>query len=305
MIEHERGRDAPDPSMTAIDRRRSQNEVTTGPTLTFTNPVGPADATHLLLGHSLGTSAALWAEVVPLLAQSFQVMCWELPGHGNSPAAGRAFTISDLSDGIVEHLDKRGVSSFLYAGVSIGGTVGLDLALRYADRIAAAAIVSAGARVDSHVAWAERAGSVRASGTGSLVAGSLQRWFAPSTRERHADRAERMLHALRDTDDESYARACEALAGYDVTAGLAQVAPPVLALWGQYDQLVPEHWSAQIAKGVRRGSVQCVPDAAHASPLEQPETVAGQLTTFFSSIFRPAPDTDRGGAVARTGQVRP
>ncbi|RJQ91286.1 alpha/beta fold hydrolase [Amycolatopsis panacis] len=282
--------------MTAVDRRRSQDQVVAGPALTFTDPVGPAGATHLVLGHSLGTSAALWAAAVPLLARSFRVMCWDLPGHGHSPAARQAFTIGDLSDGIVARLEARGVSSFLYAGVSIGGTVGLDLALRHADRIVAAAIVSSGARVDSPAAWAERAASVRASGTGSLVAGSLRRWFAPSTCALHADRADRLLRALRDTDDESYARACEALADYDVTARLAQVAPPVLALWGQYDQLVPERWSAQIARGVRRGAVRCVPDAAHACPLEQPETVADQLTTFFGSVCQPRPGTDRSPA---------
>ncbi|BBY67666.1 alpha/beta fold hydrolase [Mycolicibacterium helvum] len=263
------------------------------PTLTFTDPVGPADAATLVLGHSLGTSAALWADVVPLLAQSLHVVCWELPGHGQSPSAEHAFTIGDLSDAIMEHLDARGVSRFFYAGVSIGGTVGLDLALRYSDRVAAAAIVSAGASVDSRVAWAERAASVRANGTDSLAAGSLQRWFAPSTRELHPDRVNRMLLALGYTDDESYARACEALADYDATARLAQVAPPVLALWGEHDQLVPEQRSVQIARGVRRGSVQCVPNAAHAGPLEQPETVAGELTAFFGLVLR--------GAVAGRG----
>jgi len=257
-----------------------QERLFDGPTLTFTGPVGPADANYLLLGHSLGTSSALWADAAPLLAQSFRVICWELPGHGDSPPAVRAFTVGDLSDAIVEYLGRRGVSRFLYAGVSIGGTVGLDLALRHADRVGAAAIISSGASVNS-AAWVERAASVRAHGTEPLSAGYSQRWFAPSTRELHPDKVDRVLHAFRDTDDESYALACEALAGYDVTAKLAQLTPPVLALWGQYDQLVPEQSSVELAQSVQRGAVQCVPDAAHASPLEQPATVAGQLTGFF------------------------
>ena len=263
---------------------------------------GPGTAPALLLGPSLGTSYALWDQVAPELSVTHRVVRWDLPGHGDSPAAVGAFTISDLTDGIVEHLKTLGVSRFLYAGVSIGGTVGLDLALRYPDRVAAVALISSGARVNSRAAWAERAASVRGSGTESLVDGSLQRWFAPSTRELHPDRAERMLHALRDADDESYAWACEALADYDATAKLALVTPSVLALWGQYDQLVPEEQSSQIARSVRRGAIECVPNAAHTCPLEQPEAVAARLATFFESVLPPGPDTGRRDAV---GRLRP
>lgn len=263
------------------------------PTLAFTHPLGPAEAVPVLLGHSLGTCAALWGGVAPLLAGSFQVVCWELPGHGRSPVAATYFTIEDLSDALIEHLDAQGISQFLYAGVSIGGTVGLDLALRYPDRVAAAAIASAGSSVDSPAAWAERAAAVRANGTGSLAAGSVQRWFAPSTRAHHRDRIDEMIGALHSADDESYARACEALAAYDITVSLAQVTPPVLALWGEHDELVPQQRSTQIAAEVGCGAVQCVPNAAHASPLEQPETVAGQLIEFFSSV--PASVPARGG----------
>lgn len=253
-------------------------------TLAFTAAVGAPDAPHLVLGHSLGTSAALWAEAVPLLANSFRVTCVDLPGHGDSPAATGSYLVGDVADAIVAHLDDCGVSNFRYAGVSIGGAIGLDLARRHPARVFAAVVVSAGARVDSREMWAERAASVRIDGTASLVPGTLQRWFAPGTTERHPDRTERMMRALRETDDESYALACEALADFDIADRLGEVEPPILALWGEYDQLVPEARSVDVAKGVRRGIVDRVPDAAHAAPLEQPGTVAGQLADFFGSL---------------------
>lgn len=293
VLEHGRAPDASDSSMTEADRRGIGSQPATGPSIAFTHPVGSPDAPLLVLGHSLGTSAALWADAVPLLAQSFQVICWDLPGHGNSPAANGAFTIGDLSDRVVRQLDAYGVSRFLYAGASIGGTVGLDLAFRYGDRVSAVAVLSSGACVDSRATWVQRAESVRANGTDTLVAGSLQGWFAPSTRELHPDRVQRMLRALHDADDRSYACACEALGAYDLTSRLAEVVPPVLALWGQYDRLVPESRSAQIALGVRRGVIQCVPDAAHTCPLEQPETVAGQLTDFFDAVISPESGSER------------
>ena len=239
------------------------------PAIAFTDPVGNKDRDVVVLGHSLGTSSVLWDDVVPLLAESYRVIRWELPGHGESAVATQPFTIGD--------------ERFFYAGVSIGGTVGIELALSHAHMIAGAAILAAGAGVDSPGAWAERAAAVRVDGTASLTDGSRQRWFAPNTHE-HPERIERALAALVRTDDASYAYACEALGDYDVTDRLSEVTPPILALWGQYDQLVPERRSEQLAQAVRNGRVHMVAGAAHAAPLEQPRTVAAELTAFFAHI---------------------
>ncbi|MFI9642621.1 alpha/beta fold hydrolase [Micromonospora sp. NPDC051925] len=247
-------------------------------------PRGATDAPCLVLGHSMGTSSDLWADAVPLLAPHFRVIIWDLPGHGASPVADGGFTISDLSDAVVDQLEARGVSTFSYAGVSIGGTVGMDLALRHAERIDGVAVISAGANVDAPADWAERATLVRSQGTEALAAGSLQRWFAPATREHHGERAAAMVEALRRVDDRSYSWACEALAAYDVSADLPRIDGRVLALWGEHDQLAPERKSAELARGVPRGAVQCVPGAAHAAPLEQPAIVSGLLVDFFRDL---------------------
>ncbi|WP_432989546.1 alpha/beta fold hydrolase [Dactylosporangium sp. CA-233914] len=252
--------------------------------IAFGEPRGAADAPVLVLGHSLGTSSDLWADAAALLAQHFRVITWDLPGHGASPAADGAFTIGDLSDAVVGQLGARGVAKFLYAGVSIGGTVGMDVALRHAERIDGVAVISTGANVDAPAAWAERAASVRLEGTEALAEGSLQRWFAPATREHRGERAASMVEALRRTDDRSYAWACEALAAYDVSADLPRMDVRALALWGEHDQLVPERKSAELARKLPRGSVQCVPGAAHAAPIEQPTIVAGLLVDFFLGL---------------------
>lgn len=148
------------------------------PTLSFTAPKGAAQGAFLVLGHSLGTSGVLWEDALPALEKSFRVVRWEIPGHGAAPSTAEAFTIGDLSDTIVKHLDSLGASTFLYAGVSIGGTVGLDLVLRYPDRVRAAVIISAGAHVPAPDFWFGRAVSVRVDGIESLAAGSTERWFA-------------------------------------------------------------------------------------------------------------------------------
>src|SRR5215207_6526608 len=90
-------------------------------------------ATELLvLLPSLGTTTALWNGVVAELrrtAPALRVLRVDLPGHGASPAA-ESFTIGDLAEATLRLVDEVGGGRFHVAGVSLGGTIALELAVR-------------------------------------------------------------------------------------------------------------------------------------------------------------------------------
>lgn len=249
--------------------------------LAFTAPAGPSGAPYLLLGHSLGTSALLWEEAGAELEQTHRVIRWELPGHGAAKPARAPYTVEQVAASVITHLDLAGIERVRCAGVSFGGTVSLELARAYPGRIAASAVISTGARTDEPSAWLARAEAVRREGTTSLVQGSRHRWFSPATRDTSPDRVRALLDVLERTDDESYARTCESLATYDVSDRLHEVSPPVLAVWGAQDVLVPEPKLREIADGVRDGRAVGLADAAHAGPFEQPQQTVELLTGFF------------------------
>lgn len=244
---------------------------------------GPKESPLLVLGPSLGTSTILWSRVVPLLAKTFRIAQWDLPGHGLARRAEASFTVSELGDAVVQALGELDQSPFFYAGVSLGGAVGIELLLGHPDRVRGAAIICSGAIIGSPAGWNERAAAVRATGTAALVVPSAQRWFAPGSMERDPDLTGRLLHALRDADDESYALCCEALAGYDARAELTRIAAPVLALWGEYDQVTPQASAEEIASGVANGRSGEVYSASHLATAEQPTAIAARLTEFFAN----------------------
>ncbi|MER7797204.1 alpha/beta fold hydrolase [Microbacterium sp. NPDC096154] len=252
----------------------------TQPALTFMAPVGPAGAPLLVLGPSLGTSTILWEDVVPQLATRFRVTCWDLPGHGVSRPATAPFTVGELADAVAAGIRELGAPA-LYAGVSLGGATGLELLLRHPDVVTAAAIVCASPKFGDPAMWTERAAQVRTQGTGSLVVGSAQRWFAPGSIERRPVLTGRLLHALRDADDASYALCCEALSQYDVVPRLGEIATPVLAIYGEHDAVSPEEHARTIADGVRDGRMIRIDDASHLAPAERPDEVAATLNEFF------------------------
>ena len=187
----------------------------TAPILTFTDATGPSDAPLLILGPSLGTSTALWSTTTPLLAERYRTIEWDLPGHGASPIANSPFTVADLADAVAAEVRELGAEPILYAGVSLCGAVGVELAVRHPELVEAALIIASGAKIGDPTGWRERAALVRSASTTALVEGSIQRWFAPDSTRRDPELTAQLLQALRDADDESYARCCEALATYD------------------------------------------------------------------------------------------
>jgi 3-oxoadipate enol-lactonase/4-carboxymuconolactone decarboxylase len=237
----------------------------------------------LLLGPSLGTSAeTLWARCASRLRGGFHVVGWDLPGHGRSAPATSGYTVADLARAALALADDiRPGEPFHYAGDSLGGAVGLRLLLDAPDRVLRAALLCTGARLGEAPAWHERAALVREKGTESVVAGSIERWFGPGFLERQPSAAEALLGALRATDPESYAYACEALALFDVRRELPRIEQPVLAVAGAHDQPAPVAGLRLIADEVLDGRLVVLDDVAHLAPAELPDGVAALLDGHF------------------------
>lgn len=262
------------------------------PSVTVVRMTGGRDRATLpllVLGPSLGTSApTLWSACADGLADAFDVVAWDLPGHGhNRSVPEEPFTMAELAAGVLRVVDdvltERGQprGPFFYAGDSVGGCVGLQLMLDSPDRVVAAALLCTGAQIGSAESWAERVEAVRASGTPVMVGPSAQRWFGPGFVEREPDRSSALLHALSDADDEGYAQVCGAVAGFDVRALLDRVAAPVLAVAGEDDPATPPEKLREIAAGVKDGRYVELPGVAHLAPAEAPAEVARLLREHF------------------------
>jgi 3-oxoadipate enol-lactonase/4-carboxymuconolactone decarboxylase len=259
-----------------------------------------AEKPLLVLGPSLGTSTTtLWGACAGLLTERFHVVGWDLPGHGSSPTAKQYFDVPMLAasvltlvDGVLSDRGERG-GSFVYAGDSLGGAVGLQLLLDYPGRISAAAAICTGARIGTPESWLDRAETVRASGTPSMVTGSAARWFAAGFVERRLAVASALLQALQDTERFSYAWACEALAGFDVRHRLSEITVPVLAVAGSDDIVTPPEFAQEIAVGVRNGRLVVINGAAHLAPAETPAEIAVLLAELLENTvlerFPPPP----------------
>jgi len=239
--------------------------------------LGPARGLPLLvLGPSIGTSAeTLWGPAARYLNDSFDVVGWDLPGHGTNADPGTGDLLMEhLASDVLAAVDALGGGTFFYAGDSVGGAVGLQLLLDAPERVNAAALFCTGAKIADAESWAQRIEEVHASGTPSLVSGSAERWFAPGFLEREPATGSALLHALSDTRDAGYVAVCHALREFDVRDWLGEISTPVLAVAGAHDPATPPDKLREIADGVQDGRLVVLDDASHAAPAEKPDEVA-------------------------------
>jgi 3-oxoadipate enol-lactonase len=255
------------------------------PTLTVTElRSGSLEADLLVVGPSLGTAVTpLWSACAAALPGDVRVIGWDLPGHGRSPATSEPFTVAILAASVLAATESERNAAkgrVWYAGVSLGGTVGLQLAVEHGEAFDGVAVLCSGAKIGEAGAWHERANLVRRAGTPVMVEGSAQRWFAPGFLERDPRLGTSLLNSLQDTDKESYARCCEALAAFDLRPRLSETTVPVLALAGAADPVTPAASAEEIAAGTG-GRAVVVDHASHLAPAEQPVAVAAILADFF------------------------
>ncbi|MFJ8228788.1 alpha/beta fold hydrolase [Streptomyces sp. NPDC094448] len=243
---------------------------------------GPDDAPVLVLGPSLGATWHMWDRQVADLSAEWRVVRYDLPGHGGAPAEP-AESVAELADRLLATLDAIGVQRFGYAGCSIGGAVGLDLALRRPDRVGSLALVAASPRFGTADELRSRGVIVRTNGLEPVALAAPAAWFTEAFAAAQPAIVDWAVQMVRTTDPVCYIAACEALATFDVRTELGRVAVPALVLVGAEDRVTGPAEARTLVAGIPDARLALVPGAGHLAPVEQPAAVTDLLVQHFSA----------------------
>jgi 3-oxoadipate enol-lactonase len=241
-----------------------------------------SDAPVLVLANPLGTTSAIWDDVVPWLSSRFRLIRFELPGHGGAAAPAGPYSIAQLGAGVLALLNDAGVTTAAYAGVSIGGMIGLWLAANAPSRISSLAVVcTAITPMPSVSAWHDRAALVRSSGMAALADVVVPRWFTPPFVARSPSRVSAVVDMLRSCDPSGYAGCCEAIAAMDLLPSLSAVRAPTLVISGAEDQAAPPSHGARTAAAIPGARLKVIRGTSHLALYETPAPVAAALSTHL------------------------
>ena len=106
----------------------------------FYREAGRPDAPTLLLLHGFPTSSHMFRDLIPLLAGRFRLVAPDFPGFGQSDMPDRdayEYTFANIATTIAGFTEKIGLKKFAIYIFDYGSPVGLRLALKMPERIAA------------------------------------------------------------------------------------------------------------------------------------------------------------------------
>ena len=223
---------------------------------------GEGDCVVVLSG-SLGSTLDMWDAQVPALVERFRVLRYDHPGHGGSDLLD-VRSVAGLAQGVVELLDELGVERASFCGLSLGGAVGMRLALDAPDRLDRLVLCATSMRFATPEFWDDRAHTVRDQGVEAVADAVLERWFTPGFGD-----VRRYREMLVSTPREGYARCCDALRDWDVRGKLGDVALPTLVVAGEDDPSTPLPDLEAIADEIPGARLVVLEHARHLANVER------------------------------------
>ncbi|WP_313442959.1 3-oxoadipate enol-lactonase [Novosphingobium sp.] len=240
---------------------------------------GRDDAPALVLLNSIGTDMDLWDAVLPHLRDRFALLRIDTRGHGASAAEPGDFSMAMLADDVLAVADHAGLASFAVAGVSLGGMIGMELALRAPERVTKLVPVCTSATMDS-ASWNDRIAKVRGEGMAAIADLAMGRFLSDAGEPAIYETVRRQLLTM---DAQGYAGCGAAIRDMDLAERIGAIAAPTLVVTGTRDTSTPfeghgEHLVARIP-----GAAHVALEAAHLAPLEAPQALAAALASFLES----------------------
>jgi 3-oxoadipate enol-lactonase len=229
---------------------------------------GAADAPPLVLSSSLGTTHALWDPQVPALSARFRLVRYDRRGHGRSPVPDGPYSLDDLGGDVLDLLDELGLARVSFCGLSLGGMVGMWLAVNAPERIDRLVLCCTAAALPPPEHWHIRAGMVRRDGMAAVADAVVARWFPHDV---PASLVEHYRQQLLATPAEGYAGCCEALADIDLAGRLGEIRSSTLVLSGEEDTVAPPERGDELAAGIAGARHVTLSDTGHLANTERPE----------------------------------
>jgi 3-oxoadipate enol-lactonase len=231
----------------------------------------------VVLAGSLGSTVEMWEPQLPSLNGQFKVLRYDNPGHGGSDLPDEP-TIEAFARELAASLDELGLDRVLFCGLSLGGALGMRLALNRPELVDRLVLCCTAARFGTAEFWDGRIAKTRADGVAAVAEPVLERWFTPGFPD-----LQRYREMLLATPAEGYARCCEALREWDVRGARGAVRAPTLCIAGAEDPSTPPEQLTAIAEEIPDARMVVIEDARHLVNVEQAAAFDDALLAHFTA----------------------
>ncbi len=238
----------------------------------------------LLLLHGLGSSVQDWELQLPAWNAHYRVIRVDMRGHGRSAKPAGPYSVKMMSGDVIDFVQKLAISPVHIVGISMGGMIGLQLALDAPELLKSLVVINSVAELKPRTlsekmkTW-QRLLIVRLIGMRKMGEVLAKRMFPePDQLDIHLQFIERWA----TNDRKAYLESLKALLGWSVLARLSEIQCPVLFLASEFDSFPLTAKETAVSR-IPNATLQLIPNSRHAATADQPDLVNTAVLDFLKT----------------------
>ncbi|HCH32724.1 MAG TPA: alpha/beta hydrolase [Oceanospirillaceae bacterium] len=246
---------------------------------------GDATKPTLVLIHGVGLDHTMWHSQVRSLGLNYQVLTYDLTGHGMSHHATSETDLASLGQQLLQLIDHLQLGKVNLVGFSLGGLVARVFATAHNERLNSLVIMNSVFNRSSQLRSAilDRIAQVEEHGPSANIDQALERWFSPEYASANPVYMMHLRDKVLNNHRPSYSR-CYRLFGEGDNIALAQleqISCPTLVMTGALDPGSTPAMSTALADKIASASTQIISEARHMMPVENADQVNQCLEQFL------------------------
>jgi len=266
------------------------DSITSGKTSNGTAWSRCGNGPSIVLLHGVGMNQSVWAPELNHLCENFDVLIYDMWGHGKSELPNRELSLKDYTQQLVDLLKELEIDSAVFAGHSMGALIALDSAINNPNTCLGVCAMNAvfNRSAEQSAAVKKRAADLAAGGVSVNLSETLERWFGqPGTHEfPEAEALAREL--LLEVNPKGYEAAYSVFAVSDKAHlnTLPNLSVPSLFFTSDGDPNSTPEMSLAMAALAPNGSAKVLTGHRHMMTLTAPIEVSATLATFTQSVTK-------------------
>lgn len=246
---------------------------------------GQPSGTTLVFINSLGSDYRIWDDMIPDLADHYDVVRYDLRGHGLSDCPDAPYSIRDHSADLAGLLDTLHIERCVLIGISVGGQIAMDYTCQHPDKVQALVVSDTFPKIGESDMWNRRIKLLRQYGMKHLANAILERWFAPSYPEKNPIAHRGYYNMLNRMPVTGYTGTCEALRDADLTETVKTIQQKTLILCGADDQSTPPELVSELYDLIPNSRYIAIENAGHLPCVENPAAMCSVIQTFLKDVL--------------------
>jgi len=268
---------------------------------TYIYEAGKDHSKSIILVHGIGDEAAsIWIKLMKMLAQSYHVVAFDLPGFGKSDIQNVLYSPDKYSKFIKWIKDSKTTGPVIILGHSLGGALALHFAATYPDLVESLIIIDA-VGILHRAAYSKDFLHIKENENWPwLINKSLEKPFrfvnkltGKTIEKMESEDSSIQINTILNNEflrmvflgGKPSAIAGLAVSDFDFSELIEKVTAPTLIIWGENDSIAPIRTAKILTAKLKRTHLEIIQQTGHAPMVESPKIFNQKLLKFIANPF--------------------